>query len=97
MAGYVILAYYTGQGIATVNDTTKRAEAATGMAGKFGVKITGILWTLGQYDLVQVAEAPNEEALAAFSVSVGMMGVIKTQTLRAFRAKEVDGILAKRK
>ena len=50
MASYVILAYYTGQGIATVNDTTKRAEAATGMAGKFGVKITDILWTLGQYD-----------------------------------------------
>ena len=46
---------------------------------------------------MQVAEAPNDEALAAFSVSVGMMSNIKTQTLRAFRAKEVDGILAKLK
>lgn len=97
MASYVILAHYTGQGIATVKDTTKRAEAAAGIAGKFGVKITEIFWTLGQYDLVLIAEAPNDEALAAFSISVGMMGNIKTQTLRAFRAKEVDGILAKLK
>jgi uncharacterized protein with GYD domain len=90
-----MLFQFTGQGIQTIKDTTKRAAAISDLAGKFGAKITDILWTLGQYDGVVVAEAPNDEAIAAFAVSVASMGNIKTQTLRAFRAKEVDAILAK--
>jgi uncharacterized protein with GYD domain len=95
MASYVLLFIYTGQGIQTVKDTTKRAAAAGELAGKFGVKITNVLWTLGQYDGVIVTEAPNDEAMAAFTIAAASMGNIKTQTLRAFRAKEVDAILAK--
>lgn len=95
MASYVLLFNYTGQGIQTVKDTTKRAAAAGELAGKFGVKITNVLWTLGQYDGVIVTEAPNDEAMAAFTIAAASMGNIKTQTLRAFRAKEVDAILAK--
>jgi uncharacterized protein with GYD domain len=96
MASYVLLFNYTGQGIQTVKDTTKRAAAAAGeLAGKFGVKITDVLRTLGQYDGVIVTEAPNDEAMAAFTIAAASMGNTKTQTLRAFRAKEVDAILAK--
>ena len=95
MASYVLLFNYTGQGLHTVKDTTKRAAAAGELAGKFGVKLTDTLWTLGQYDGVILTEAPNDEAMAAFTVAVASMGNITTQTLRAFRAKEVDAILAK--
>ena len=95
MASYVLLFNYTGQGIQTVKDTTKRAAAAGELAGKFGVKITDVLRTLGQYDGVIVTEAPNDEAMAAFTIAAASMGNTKTQTLRAFRAKEVDAILAK--
>jgi uncharacterized protein with GYD domain len=97
MASYVMLFQYTAQGIQTIKDTTKRAAAASELAGKFGVKLTDVLWTLGEYDGVILAEAPNDEAMAALGVSTASMGNIKTQTLRAFRAKEVDAILAKMK
>jgi uncharacterized protein with GYD domain len=95
MASYVVLFQYTDQGIRNVKDTTKRAAAAGELAKKFGVRIGDFLWTLGQYDGVIIAEAPNDEAMAAFSVAVGSLGNIKSQTLRAFRAKEFDEILAK--
>ena len=95
MASYVMLFQFTGQGIQTVKDTTKRAAALSDLAGKFGAKLTDTLWTLGQYDGVIVAEAPNDEAVAAFALSVASLGNLKIQTLRAFRAKEVDAILAK--
>lgn len=95
MASYVSLLQFTDQGIRTVKDTTKRAEAAKAMAAKLGVKVTDVLWTLGPYDLVLLGEAPDDETMTAYALSLATLGNIKTQTLRAFRAKEVDAILAK--
>ena len=96
MARYVLLLQYTEQGIRNVKDTTKRAEAFTKeSAGKFGVKVSEALWTLGQYDLVLLAEAPNDEAMAACALSLARLGNVKVQTLRGFQSSEVDALLAK--
>src|ERR1017187_407414 len=94
MAGYVLLFQYTDQGIRNVVDTIKRAAAAREMAGKFGIRIVEFLWTMGQYDGVILAEAPSEEAIAAFSKSTSSLGHFKTQVLRAFRISEFDSVLA---
>jgi uncharacterized protein with GYD domain len=95
MAHYVMLLKFTDQGIRNVKDTTKRAAAAADMAGKLGAKITSIYWTLGQYDLVITADAPDDETVAAVSVKLASLGNVSIQTLRAFTASEVDGILKK--
>ena len=96
MAKYVALLQYTDQGIRGVKDTTKRATAFwEKTAGKFGVKVSELLWTLGQYDSVVVAEAPNDEAMAACSLSLAKLGNVKIQTLRAFQAPEVESLLGK--
>jgi uncharacterized protein with GYD domain len=95
MANYVSLVQFTEQGIRAAKDTTKRAEAVKAQAAKMGVKVTDILWTLGAYDSVLIAEAPDDETMAAYAVSVAMLGNVRMQTLRAFRAPEVDKILAK--
>jgi uncharacterized protein with GYD domain len=95
MAHYVMLLKFTDQGIRNVKDTTQRAAAATDMAGKLGVKLTNIFWTLGRHDLVITAEAPNDETVAAVSVKLGSLGNVSVETLRAFDAKEMDAILNK--
>ncbi|HWQ92644.1 MAG TPA: GYD domain-containing protein [Clostridia bacterium] len=96
MAKYVLLLTYTDQGIREVADTTKRAAALKEkIAGKFGVKVSEVLWTLGQYDLVILAEAPNDETMTACSLSLAKLGNVKTQTLRAFQSSEVDALLQK--
>jgi len=96
MASYVLLLQFTDQGIRGVKDTTKRAAALSGeMASKFGVKVSEILWTLGQYDGIVLADAPNDEAMTACSLSIARLGNVKVQTLRAFRASEVDAMLTK--
>ena len=58
MATYIALLQWTDQGIRSVKDTTRRAAAAKDAAAKMGVKFTDLFWTLGQYDLAIVAEAP---------------------------------------
>lgn len=95
MATYVCLCQFTDQGIRTVKDTTKRSEAAKALATKVGAKTTEVLWTLGAYDVVLICEAPDDETMTAFALSLASLGNVKTQTLRAYRAKEVDAILAK--
>ena len=96
MPSYVLLEQFTDQGIRNVKETTKRGAAIRGeIAGKFGVKVTDMLWTLGPYDVITVAEAPNDEAMAQCALSIAKLGNVKIQTLRAFHAPEVDALLAK--
>ena len=95
MAAYIALLQFTDQGIRNVKDTTRRAAAAAEAGAKLGVKHTDIFWTLGHYDLVIVAEAPDDETMTAHMLKLSAFGNVKSQTLRAFRAGEMDAILKK--
>ena len=95
MAMYVSLLQFTDQGIGSVKDTTKRAQAATAEAEKMGMKITTALWTMGAYDLVLLLDAPDDATVSAFSLKLGSLGNVKSQTMRAFRREEMENILAK--
>jgi uncharacterized protein with GYD domain len=64
-------------------------------AGNLEIKIKDIYWTMGRYDAVFTAEAPDDETITAFAGSIGALGNIRTQTLRAFSAEEMNKILAK--
>lgn len=95
MATYIALSTFTDQGIRSIRDTTKRAEAVMAMAKKVGATMKEVYWTLGQYDVVAVVEAPNDETATAFSLAIGSAGNVRTQTMRAFSKDEINAILAK--
>jgi len=95
MVTYVALSTFTDQGIRTVKDTTKRADAVREAAKKFGCNMTQLYWTLGQYDLVSVIEAPNDESATAFALAISADGNIRMQSLRAFGKDEMNKILSK--
>jgi uncharacterized protein with GYD domain len=95
MASYIVLTNFTEQGIRHIKDTLKRAEAFKEMAGKFGVKVKDLHWTLGQYDIVAIIEGPDDLSATALGLALGAMGNVRTQTLRAFGAAEMKQILDK--
>lgn len=95
MAYFVTLVNFTDQGAKTARDSPKRAEAFKAMAEKSGVKIHTLLWTLGQYDLVIVAEAADNLAVLALNLSVAALGNVRSQTLTAFDANQMKDIIAK--
>ena len=95
MPTYIALSTFTDQGIRNVKDTTKRAAAAKEAAKKHGVNMRDVFWTLGDYDVVCVLEAEDEAAITAFSITTAQQGNVRTRTLRAFSAAEMDKILAK--
>jgi uncharacterized protein with GYD domain len=95
MATYILLASYTEQGIKGIKDTVKRTDNVRDLAKKVGCTMKESYWTLGAYDVVAVFEAPDDETMTAFALSVAKLGNVKTQTLRAFSSKDMMGILAK--
>jgi uncharacterized protein with GYD domain len=95
MAHYVLLTDFTDQGAKAVKDTVKRADAFRQMAEKSGVKVHALFWTLGQHDVVAIAEASDDAAATALSLSIASLGNVRTQTLRAFDAEEMKAIIAK--
>jgi len=92
---YIALCRFTNQGIRSVKDTTKRADAVREMAKKFGASMSQLYWTSGHYDLVAVIEADDDESANAFSLSIGATGNIRTEMLRAFSKDEMNGILGR--
>jgi uncharacterized protein with GYD domain len=95
MLTYIALGTFTDKGLQTIKETTKRAAAVQEVAGRFGVKMTSIHWTQGQYDLVTFCEAQDETSISAFGLAVAAAGNVRFQTMRAFTRDEMNNILGK--
>ena len=95
MVRYMILLNFTDQGIRNVKQTVERAKAFKTTADRLGVQLKDLYWTQGQYDLVGTIEAPDEETGMALLLTLGNLGNVRSQTLRAYSADEMKGILGK--
>ena len=95
MPTYISLINWTEQGVRDAKDTVDRASAAATAAESMGGKIKDIYWTVGPYDIVVVAEFPDDATGMAFLLALGAQGNVRTTTLRAFDRDEVAEILQK--
>src|SRR5262245_32577510 len=95
MPTYILLGNFSDQGIRDIKKTTDRAKSMREMAKKMKVTIKEVYWTIGHHDVVTIAEAPDDETMTALLLSAGAAGNLRTQTLRAFSADEMDRILGK--
>ena len=95
MKTYVSLVSWTEQGIKEFRDTIERAEEFSKHVQNSGGRVREMLWTVGEYDMVCVADFPDEETGVAALLRAGSFGNVRSNTLRAFGADELTGILAK--
>ena len=95
MATFIVLGSFTDQGVRTVKESPKRADAFKALAAKAGVKVRDIYWTLGHYDVVSVVEAPDSATATSLGLAIASLGNIRTETLTAFSAEEFGKILGK--
>ncbi|TVZ06387.1 GYD domain-containing protein [Trebonia kvetii] len=95
MPTYVSLIHWTDQGIRNYKDTTSRAEDFTKLVENKGGRVRELLWTVGEYDLVAVADFPDDETGTAALLQVGSLGSIRSNTMRAFSADEMTSIIGK--
>ena len=93
MARYVTLINWTAQGAGKFRDSVDRAAAADELFKSFGGSMVDVYWTLGQYDLVAVAEFPDDETATSALLRLAEAGNVRTSTLRAFDRSEMGRII----
>jgi uncharacterized protein with GYD domain len=88
MPTYISMLRYTQQGISAIKNAPARIDAAKEAYRKAGGELKAIYLTLGQYDLVAIAEMPNDEAVARMALAQGALGNVRSETMRAFTETE---------
>lgn len=94
MSTYITLANYTQQGIEKVKEGPARLDAAKEAFRAMGAELKEFYLTMGRYDIVVVAEGPDDETVAKLALAIGSQGAIRTETLRAFTEDEYRKIIA---
>ena len=94
MPTYIVLLNYTQQGIQKIKESPARLDAARKAFKAMGAELKQWYLVMGRYDAVVIAEAPNDETVAKLALTVGSLGAIQTETLRAFPEDEYRKIIA---
>lgn len=92
MATFISLVSFTDQGIRNVKDSPNRYEAFRAMAGKLGVTVKNVFYTVGHYDVVLILEG-TDEAVTTALLKTGSLGNARTQTLRGFSVEEMKKMI----
>ena len=93
MPTYVVLYKFTDEGAKNIKTTVQRNREVNEENERRGFQIKGLYWTQGQYDLVAVVDAPDEQSMMAGLFNVNAAGNARSETLRAFSASEMEAII----
>ncbi len=95
MAGYVVLYKLTEEGRSKIKDLPERIKRAKAESEQMGIRVIGVWLTLGEFDMVAVVDAPNDQTLAARLLRTDLAGNAVSQTMRAFSEEEFAQIVSK--
>ena len=85
MPTYVMLTTLTDEGRKTIKATPQRIKEVNKEVEGMGVKILVQYALLGQYDFINILEAPSNEAIAKVAMELGSRGTLQTTTLAAMK------------
>jgi uncharacterized protein with GYD domain len=85
---------WTEQGIRNIKDAPKRAQAANDIAKKVGVEIRELFLTSGDTDMVAILQTENGDNVAKFAMAIGALGNVRTRTVRAWTAPEMQKLIS---
>ncbi len=93
MPVYVTLLKWTDQGRMKAKDLPARYADGQQRIKAAGGKEIGTWVTMGQYDMVSVVEAPDDETIAKIAIAIAGRGNATTETLRSFTMDEVAKLI----
>jgi len=91
---YIMLANWTDQGAQKVKDSPRRLDTVRKALADMGGEFKSFYMTMGKYDLIGVYEAPDDAVAARFTLLLGMLGSVRTETLKAFPEAAYREIIA---
>ena len=88
---YLMLTTLTEKGVQTLNSNPGRLREVNRDIEELGAKVVHQWASIGEYDFVNIVEAPNDVTLAKLSVMLGARGSSRIESLPLI---EVDDVLA---
>jgi uncharacterized protein with GYD domain len=97
MPTFLALITETQEGENKIRDSVARASAFREDATSIGVKVKELYWTMGAYDGFILFDAPDAQTASTLLLRLASKGAVRTQTLQAFDAREMETILKRAK
>jgi uncharacterized protein with GYD domain len=88
MALFILLSTLSQQGVQTLKSKPERLRQVNQDVEELGCKVLHQWATLGEFDFVNVVEAPDIATVAKVSVALGARGSTKIATLPALEIEE---------
>ena len=89
---YIMLTTLTDEGRKTIKEKPERIRQVNKEVEAMGAKILAQYALLGQYDFINILEAPSNEDIAKVALELGSRGTLQTMTLAAMT---LDNFIAK--
>lgn len=88
MALFVMLTTLTDEGRKTIKTNPERIRQVNKEVESMGVKILAQYALLGQYDFINILEAPDQQSVVRVSMELGARGTLQPMTLSAMTLDE---------
>jgi uncharacterized protein with GYD domain len=88
MPTYIMLSTLSPEGVQTVKNNPQRIREVNHEVEQLGASVKAQWATLGQFDFVNVVEAPDESTMARISLELGSRGTARYETLVAIPIDE---------
>ena len=92
---YILLSTLTSEGRKTIKQRPERIKEVNKEIEAFGAKVLEQYSVLGQYDFVNIVEAPDNEAIARVSIELGSRGTVQIMSMPAIAIDEFLSMLKK--
>jgi uncharacterized protein with GYD domain len=83
MPKYIVLSTLTDHGLKTLKENPDRLTEVNSEIRRMGAQVLEQWAVLGQYDFVNVIEAPDNATMTRVSVEIGSRGSVRLVTLPA--------------
>ena len=85
---YILLSRLSQQGVATLKSNPDRLHEVNKDVEELGARVLHQWATLGEFDFVNVVEAPDTATIARVSVQLGSRGSTRIETLPALTIED---------
>jgi uncharacterized protein with GYD domain len=88
MPTFVMLSTLTPEGVQTIKNNPSRIQEVNKEIEQLGATVKAQWATLGQYDFVNIVEAPDETTMARVSLELGSRGTARYESLVAIPVED---------
>lgn len=85
---FIMMTTLTDEGRKTIKANPQRIKEVNKEVEGMGVKILGQYAVLGQYDFINILDAPSNEVVAKLALELGSRGTLQTMSMAAIELDE---------